>query len=308
MHTHTHTHTRHTTEVLTPWINANTSICTAPPMCRVKYADCTTATYGSPSLIVQLPPGRAPGQGGAAGGRPQVPQAPAGSPGGRNKGGGGALSPSPPSTPPPSSSQGLADIFGNISRQLTVARAGVPAPGVGTGRPPGVADSSSGGGQETPTDPHPTGDGSRGAVAATSAARAGQDPSPGAVTGRQGESQPPSPPQKRAQRAGGKRVGQPRHPMQTLCDEHRAPACKSCKGHRGVRHCCSRHHEGHPRVLGGGQRCLPVQGGGGATAASRRVDLRRVGDYASPRDRGGGGRPSRAGDGGVAPQRHSGPR
>ena len=37
--------------------------------------------------------------------------------------------------------------------------------------------------------------------------------------------------------------------------------------------------------------------GGGATAASRRVDLRRVGDYAGPRDRGGGGRPSRAGDG-----------
>ena len=52
-----------------------------------------------------LPPGRAPGQGGAAGGRPQVPQAPAGSPGGRNMGGGGALSP-PPSTSPPPSSQG----------------------------------------------------------------------------------------------------------------------------------------------------------------------------------------------------------
>ena len=222
---------------------------------------------GAPAALAAPPPPHSPrgerqGRVGAAGGRPQVPQAPAGSPGGRNMGGGGALSPSPPSTSPPSSSQGLADIFGNISRQLTVARAGVPAPGVGTGRPPRVADSSSGGGQETPTDPHPTGDGSRGAVAATSAARAGQDPSPGAVTGRQGESQPPSPPQKRAQRAGGKRVGQPRRPMQTLCDEHRAPACKSCKGHRGVRHCCSRHHEGHPRVLGGGQRCLPVQGGG----------------------------------------------
>ena len=46
---------RHTTEVLTPWINANTSICTAPPKCRVKYADGTTATYGSPSLIVHYP-------------------------------------------------------------------------------------------------------------------------------------------------------------------------------------------------------------------------------------------------------------
>ena len=178
------------------------------------------------------------------------------------RGGGGALSPSPPSSFPPSSSQGLADIFGNISRQLTVARAGVPAPGVGAGRPPGVADSSSGGGQEKPTNPHPTGDGSGVAVAATSAARAGKAPPSGAVTGHQGESLPPSPPQKRAQRAGGKRVGQPRRPMQTLCDEHRAPACKSCRGHRGVRHCCSRHHEGHPRVLGGGQRCLPVQRGG----------------------------------------------
>ena len=29
-----------------------------------------------------------------------------------------------------------------------------------------------------------------------------------------------------------------------------------------MRHCCSRHHEGHPRVLGGGQRYLPVQRGG----------------------------------------------
>ena len=120
----------------------------------------------------------------------------------------------------------------------------------------------SGGGQEMSIDCHPPGDGSGGAAAATSATRAEQEPPPGAVTGQQAESLPPSPPQKRAQRAGGKRVGQPRRPMQTLCDEHRAPACKSCKGHRGVRHCCSRHHEGHPRVLGGGQRCLPVQRGG----------------------------------------------
>ena len=74
---------------------------------------------------------------------------------------------------------------------------------------------------------------------------------------------PPLPPTKKGTAVGGKRIGQPRRPTQTLCDEHRAPACKSCKGHRGVRHCCSRHHKGHPRVLGGGQRCLPVQGGGG---------------------------------------------
>ena len=48
--------------------------------------------------------------------------------------------------------------------------------------------------------------------------------------------------------------------IQTLCDEH--PSMQVMQGHRGVRHCCSRHHEGHPRVLGGGQRCLLVQGGG----------------------------------------------
>ena len=186
---------------------------------------------------------------------------------------------------------------------MTVARAGVPAPGVGTGRPPGVADSSSGGGQETPTDPNPTGDGSRGALAATSAAWAGQDPSPGAVTGRQGESQPPPPSQKRAQRAGGKRVGQPRRPMQTLCDEHRAPACKSCKGHRGVRHCCSRHHEGHPRVLGGGQRCLPVQGGGGGGLQQRAGVLTSGGSaiMPAPVTGGEGGRP--AGQGTAASPR-----
>ena len=31
----------------------------------------------------------------------------------------------------------------------------------------------------------------------------------------------------------------------------------------GVRHCCRRHHEGHPRMMGRGQQCLPVRGGGG---------------------------------------------
>ena len=197
-----------------------------------------------------LPPGRAPGHGGAAGGRLQVPQALAGSPGGRNKGGGGGLSPSPPSISPPSSSQGLADIFGNISRQLTMARAGVQAPGVGTGRPPGVADLSSrgGGGRRSRLTPSPQGMAPGGTWRRRPPrGRGSPPPSPGAATGHQGESLPPSPPQKRAQRAGGKRVGQPRRrPMQTPCDEHRAPACKSCKGHRGVWHWCSRHHEGHP--------------------------------------------------------------
>ena len=46
-------------------------------------------------------------------------------------------------------------------------------------------------------------------------------PPPGAVPGQQGRFLPPSAPQKRAQRVGGKRIGQPRHPMQTLCDEVR---------------------------------------------------------------------------------------
>ena len=72
-----------------------------------------------------------------------------------------------------------------------------------------------------------------------------------------------------AQWAGARRVRQ-RHPVQTLCDPHRAPACLSCRGHRGVRHCCSRHHKGHPRPVlaaGGahprtlfelGGRCVPT--------------------------------------------------
>ena len=60
---------------------------------------------GAPGALAAPPPphpptGRAPGDGGAAGCRLQVPQAPAGSPGGRNKGGGGCPPP-PPSTSPP---------------------------------------------------------------------------------------------------------------------------------------------------------------------------------------------------------------
>ena len=153
-------------------------------------------------------------------------------------GGGGALSPSPPSTPPPLLLPGAGGHFWEHFPPADGGPGGGPGPRGGHRPPPrGSGLFFRGGGQETPTDPHPTGDGYRGAVAATSPARAGQDPSPGAVTGRQGESQPPSPPQKRAQRAGEERVGQPRRPMQTLCDEHRAPACKSCKGHSGVRHC-----------------------------------------------------------------------
>ena len=67
----------------------------------------------------------------------------------------------------------------------------------------------------------------------------------------------PLPPTEEGAAGGGEKGGAAAAPH--VCDEHRAPACKSCRGHRGVRHCCSRHHEGHSKVLGGGQRCLPVQ-------------------------------------------------
>ena len=60
-----------------------------------------------------------------------------------------------------------------------------------------------------------------------------------------------------AQRAGSRRVEQQR-PMQSLCAEHRARASTSCRGHRGVQHCCSRHHEGHlwmALAAGGARQC-----------------------------------------------------
>ena len=77
--------------------------------------------------------------------------------------------------------------------------------------------------------------------------------------------QPHMPPP--AQRAGARRVGQ-RRPMQTLCDAHSGPACKSCRGHRGVWHCCSRHHEVHPRLVpaAGGARQRMLFGLGGRCA------------------------------------------
>ena len=170
------------------------------------------------------------------------------------RGGGTTASPSPPP------SRGLADIFGDISRWLTAARAGSSAKGEGIDPPPPPRG---------PRTPPPQGGGrSRGHRSTPSpipqgAARRGRrrrppqhrwsktcPPPPLAVPGQPRQLLPPSPPQKRAQRVGGNEQG-----------SHGA-LCKSCKGHRGVRHCCSRHHEGHPRVLGGGQRCLPVLGGG----------------------------------------------
>ena len=69
--------------------------------------------------------------------------------------------------------------------------------------------------------------------------------------------------------SGTRRVGQ-RHPMQTLCDAHKAPVCKSCRRHRGVRHCCNRHHQGHPGLVlaAGGARQRTLIGMGGLCAPS----------------------------------------
>ena len=79
---------------------------------------------------------------------------------------------------------------------------------------------------------------------------------------------PPPPPSSRG-RVGVQKVHQ--RSMPTLCDLHRAPACKSCKGHTGVGHCCSRHHEGHPagrpqQPRGGQRRLRQTPGGGGPEA------------------------------------------
>ena len=140
-----------------------------------------------------------------------------------------------------------------------------------------------------------------------SAAQVEQDPSSGAVQRQQRGATPPYPPRQGTRREGGKRVGQPRRPMQNLCDDHKAPACKSCKEHRGVRQCCSRHHEGHPKVMGGGQRCLPVQGGGGAAVAAGRFALWTVGTRAASPIRGRRGGSGRVGVVGAAQRRPAGP-
>ena len=94
--------------------------------------------------------------------------------------------------------------------------------------------------------------------------------------------------------------------MQTLCDEHRAPVCKSCKGHRGGRHCCSRHHEGHPRVLGGGggDSVSRFKRGGGASATGHYA-LRRAGARTGTLVRGRRRRSGKAGGNNAAAQGHA---
>ena len=90
-------------------------------------------------LSPPLPAG-ATGHGGARG--VQAPRAPAGRPGGHARVGGVQPRPHPPSLP----SRGLADIFGDISRRLTAARAGSSAKGEGADPPPGAANPPQGGG------------------------------------------------------------------------------------------------------------------------------------------------------------------
>ena len=168
----------------------------------------------------------------------------------------------------------MSDIFSVISRALTASRAplGFHRPTLrctGEGRGGGVGSMMGEAPASAPpllsplsppqeaAEVQPARDAGAGALAPERAA----PQAPGSS-----EPQPHIPPP--AQRAKARRVGQ-RRPMQTLCDPHRAPACKSCRGHRGVRPCCSRHHEGLPRLVlaAGGVRQrtlfgLPPWGGG----------------------------------------------
>ena len=128
---------------------------------------------------------------------------------------------------------------------------------------------------------------------------------PWAVPGQPGQLLPPCPPQNSAQPVGRTRTGQPRRPMQALCDEHRALACKSCKGHKGVRHCCSRHHQRPPRVLGVGSTVSAGSGEGGA-AATWHYALQRAGASAGTLFRGRGRGSSRAGSSSAATRGHAG--
>ena len=75
---------------------------------------------------------------------------------------------------------------------------------------------------------------------------------------------------------GGKRVGQPSHPrrpVQTLCDVHRAPVCRSCKGHRG----------GVALLLRPGDlKSAPGEGGGGWHGRPPKGGLKKWASLPSP--------------------------
>ena len=126
-------------------------------------------------------------------------------------------------------------------------------------------------------------------------------PPPRAVPGHQG-SFSPLPPTEKAKRVGGKRTGQPRRPIQTPCDEHRAPTCKSCKGHRGVRHCYSRHHEAGART---GSLVRGTGWGSSRAGSSGAATRGHAGAGAWPREGLAGGHITRGGCPSAAP-RHTG--
>ena len=133
--------------------------------------------------------------------------------------------------------------------------------------PPGVADPPEWGGQERGTSvdphPHPSGGGAQGAEAATSTAQVELDlPSPpGPCRGSQGSFSLP-PPQRKGHSGW---VGNEQGSHGALCrpcvmstgPQHASHA----RGTGGVRHCYSRHHEGHPRVLGGSTVSAGAGGG-----------------------------------------------
>ena len=116
-----------------------------------------------------------------------------------------------------------------------------------------------------------------------------------------------------------RRVGQ-RIPTQTRCNAHMAPLCKSSGGHLGVRHCCSRHHKGHPQLvpvaggalerklsrLGAGARPAPPPlegGGGGSEGDNVEGATQGLGTAPAPRGRFGGPRRCHGRAKGVDPGR-----
>ena len=162
--------------------------------------------------------------------------------GGTGAGGGGVPSPPP---------QGLLDVFHSISHQLmdagaapqgregggsTGAAGGHPAPGNSDGGAVAAAfavqmDTDDGGVAVVGAPSAPEGQCRRGRGSGPSCAGAPRPRSSplggGGVQQPQGGGGPLLSPAEAGAAGGGKRVGQLWRPMQTLCDEYRAPACKS---------------------------------------------------------------------------------
>ena len=241
---------------------------------------------GSPSC----PPRSSHGDCRARGGTPGIGVTRAGrAPGWTHTRGGGGVQPRPHPPPPPS--RGLADIFGDISRRLAAARVGSSAKGEGIPPPP------QGGGREQGTSvdplPHPSGGGDLRSTG-------GAGPPPPPPRGRAGATKaasPSLPPTKKGTAGGGGRNRVATAPYPVIYRP--IPACKSCKGHRGVRHCCSRHQEGHPTVLGGGGSTVSASSGGGGGGATWHSAL-RSGACAGSLIRGRGRGSNRAGSSSAA--------